>query len=95
MSPLVHQQSNLFNPLSASTALVTLPLSPISVQLSHTPIRALQAKLHRCVDKSFLYDTTTLHNNLSKGEAEGLRFFEVRGWRTGTCTYVRTWDRKS
>ena len=43
--------------------------------------------LHRCVEKSFLYDTSTLQFKLLKIEAVGLCFSEVHeGWAGVLCT---------
>ena len=47
------------NSFGPSTAFITLPSKPNSVQLSDTPTYALQAKIHRCAEKS-VYDTSNL-----------------------------------
>ena len=44
----------------------------------HKPTHVLQAKMHRCVEISFLYEhIKTFQNNLLKIEPIGLRFWEV------------------
>ena len=68
--------SHVFNSFSPSTAFVTLPSKPSSVQLCHTQTHALQAKMNR-VEKSFLNDATKRWNNQLKMEAIGLRFLTV------------------